>query len=68
MTKVLRSSHQNLARAVSFTCRSWVVSCRAHHSADGYSRKHRLIVSTFSQLSRHSCAYRFLVDMSTISR
>jgi len=39
-----------------------------YHWASGYFRMQFRIVSTFSQLSRHSWAYRFLVLISTISR
>src|SRR5699024_9505754 len=38
-----------------------------YHSALGYFRIDLRIMSTFSQLSRHSCAYRFFVAMSTMS-
>ncbi len=39
-----------------------------NHSASGYLRMALRKKSTFSQLSLHSCAYRFLVLISTISR
>ncbi len=45
-------------------CRIW----GNYHSALGYLRIQFRMVSTFSQLSRHSCAYLFLVLISTISR
>ena len=67
MMKVFRSSHQNLLRA-------WSVNIPKgqnrsnYHSALGYFRIQFRMVSTFSQLSRHSCAYLFLVLISTISR
>lgn len=46
-------------------CRSWV---RTYHSALGCCLIVCLITSTFSQLSLHSCAYRFFVLMSLISK
>ncbi len=83
LTRVFRSSHQILVRKeVSHRkIRCTVEHARAlpkelgqdfrretYHSALGYFLRLALMKSTFSQLSRHSCAYRFFVLMSTISR
>lgn len=62
--KVLRSSHQNLYNQHFDMERR---EKKTYHSAFGYFFIASLIKSTFSQLSRHSCAYRFLATMLTTS-
>ncbi len=64
---VFRSSHQNLGH--NRQRRSLPsLDMYNYHSALGYLRKQFRIVSTFSQLSRHSWAYLFFVLISTISK
>lgn len=67
ITNVLRSSHQNLVTSLLANLLLGNQG-KKYHWAFGYFRRQFRIVSTFSQLSRHSWAYLFFVLISTISK